>query len=179
MKFTAGYWNMRPEVTPYFPAQVYDVETSADALTVYAPARRINQRGDTLNVAMLTVRFSSPMENVIRVQLTHFKGGKLLSPEFTLYPAALTPVQVRNDEQAASLTSGSLTVRVQKGETWRVAFMDGERLITDSAGRNLGIVDTPEGRFVFEQLGLGVGECVYGLGERFTPFVKNGQVVDL
>lgn len=30
-----------------------------------------------------------------------------------------------------------------------------------------------------EQLGLGVGECVYGLGERFTAFVKNGQVVDI
>ena len=28
------------------------------------------------------------------------------------------------------------------------------------------------------ELSLGVGECVYGLGERFTPFVKNGQVVD-
>jgi alpha-D-xyloside xylohydrolase len=30
-----------------------------------------------------------------------------------------------------------------------------------------------------EQLALGVGEYVYGLGERFTPYVKNGQVVDL
>src|SRR4030095_13903173 len=30
-----------------------------------------------------------------------------------------------------------------------------------------------------EQLSLGVGECVYGLGERFTAFVKNGQVVDM
>ena len=28
-----------------------------------------------------------------------------------------------------------------------------------------------------QQLELGVGENVYGLGERFTPFVKNGQVV--
>ena len=24
-----------------------------------------------------------------------------------------------------------------------------------------------------------MGECVYGLGERFTPFVKNGQVVEM
>jgi alpha-D-xyloside xylohydrolase len=31
---------------------------------------------------------------------------------------------------------------------------------------------------VHEQLALGVGENVYGLGERFTPFVKNGQVVE-
>ena len=30
-----------------------------------------------------------------------------------------------------------------------------------------------------EQLDLGVGECVYGMGERFTAFVKNGQVVDI
>ena len=29
------------------------------------------------------------------------------------------------------------------------------------------------------QLDLGIGENVYGLGERFTPFVKNGQVVDM
>jgi alpha-D-xyloside xylohydrolase len=30
-----------------------------------------------------------------------------------------------------------------------------------------------------EQLSLGVGEYVYGLGERFTAFVKNGQVVEI
>ena len=30
-----------------------------------------------------------------------------------------------------------------------------------------------------EYLNLGVGETIYGLGERFTAFVKNGQVVDI
>ena len=30
-----------------------------------------------------------------------------------------------------------------------------------------------------EQLSLSVGETVYGLGERFGPFVKNGQTVDM
>src|SRR6478735_779808 len=30
-----------------------------------------------------------------------------------------------------------------------------------------------------EQLSLDIGELIYGLGERFTPFVKNGQVVDI
>ena len=32
--------------------------------------------------------------------------------------------------------------------------------------------------YMVSELSLGVGECVYGLGERFTPFVKNGQVDD-
>jgi alpha-D-xyloside xylohydrolase len=54
-----------------------------------------------------------------------------------------------------------------------------ERLLTSSGWRGLGFVDTPDGRFIHEQLGLGVGECVDGMGERFTSFVRNGQVVDL
>ena len=33
--------------------------------------------------------------------------------------------------------------------------------------------------FVHEQLDLGVGELIYGLGERFGPLVKNGQSVDI
>src|SRR5690606_8954533 len=33
--------------------------------------------------------------------------------------------------------------------------------------------------FVHEQLELGVGELIYGLGERFGPLVKNGQTVDI
>ena len=35
------------------------------------------------------------------------------------------------------------------------------------------------GHYLREQLDLGVGECVYGLGERFGPLVKNGQMVDI
>jgi alpha-glucosidase (family GH31 glycosyl hydrolase) len=32
--------------------------------------------------------------------------------------------------------------------------------------------------YIRQQLSISVGELVYGLGERFTPFVKNGQTVD-
>ena len=30
-----------------------------------------------------------------------------------------------------------------------------------------------------EQLSIDIGESIYGLGERFTPFVKNGQTVSI
>ena len=33
--------------------------------------------------------------------------------------------------------------------------------------------------YLVSGLNLGVGELVYGLGERFTPMVKNGQTVDI
>lgn len=34
-------------------------------------------------------------------------------------------------------------------------------------------------RFMLNELTLSVGESIYGLGERFGPLIKNGQVVDL
>ena len=38
--------------------------------------------------------------------------------------------------------------------------------------------DAAHGDFMVERLALPVGANVYGFGERFSPFVKNGQVVD-
>ncbi len=179
MKFTDGYWHIREGVTPYYPAQAHSVRIEADALTVFGPTRRLNGRGDTLNCPLLTVRFSTPMPNVIRVQLYHFKGGLPKQPQFELKPQPAHAVQIQEDELTASLTSGQFRVRIAKRGDWKVEFMDGDHLVTSSSWHGMGVVDTPEGRFIHEQLNLGVGECVYGLGERFTAFVKNGQVVDL
>ena len=38
---------------------------------------------------------------------------------------------------------------------------------------------TPDGRFMAEYLNTDIGENYYGLGERFTSFVKNGQKVEM
>lgn len=178
MKFTDGYWQMRQGCEPNFAAQAYDIESDGQALTVYAPTRVIQHRGDTLNLPMLTVRYSTPMEGVIRVQATHHKGGKPPQPQFKISETPVTP-KIEMTDSAAELTSGGLTVRVTKGDSWGVAFHAGAETLTGSGWRALGFVDTPDGRYIHEQLSLGVGEYVYGLGERFTPFIKNGQVVDI
>ena len=82
MKFTDGYWLMRPGVTLYAPVHVHEVEIQEDAgaLVAYGPTKRLAGRGDTLNLPLLTAHFSSPMPNVIRVQLFHHKGGRPKKP---------------------------------------------------------------------------------------------------
>ena len=82
MKFTDGYWHIRPEVTAHWPAEAYEITVAADALTVYAPTKPVVTRGATLNTPLIMVRFSSPMANVIRVQIYHFKGGQPRRPAF-------------------------------------------------------------------------------------------------
>jgi alpha-D-xyloside xylohydrolase len=179
MKFTDGYWQMRAGVMPHYAAQVHDITIEKDALTVYAPTRKLHSRGDTLSLPLLTVHFSSPMENVIRVRLVHHKGKTAGQPEFTLYPEANPQVSISEEEGSVSLTSGNLSVRIHKTEDWLVEYLGGDKVITSSGWRGMGFVDTPNGRYIHEQLNLGVGECVYGLGEHFTAFIKNGQVVDI
>jgi alpha-D-xyloside xylohydrolase len=179
MKFTDGYWQMRAGMDPHYAAQVHEVIAEQDALTVYAPVGKLQERGHTVNQPLLTVRFSSPMENVIRAQIVHHKGKLLPKPEFSIFAEQNPQVTISADERVAELTSGQLSVRVNKGSDWLVEYLGGDHVITSSGWHALGFVDTPDGRYIHEQLNLGVGECVYGLGERFTAFVKNGQVVDM
>jgi alpha-D-xyloside xylohydrolase len=179
MKFTDGFWSIRAGMTPHYAAQVNEFTVEKDSLTVYAPTKKLSGRGDTLNLPLLTIQYSSPMENIIHVKIIHHKGGRPQEPEFEITQQPDVQVVTSDDEKFASLTSGSLSVRIHKTGDWLVEFIGNEKTITSSGWRALGFVDTPDGRFIHEQLSLGVGECVYGLGERFTSFVKNGQVVDL
>ena len=179
MKFTDGYWQMRPGMTPHYAAQVYETMIEKDVLTVFAPIGKLHERGHTVNQPLLTMRFSSPMKNIIGVQLLHHKGTNPRKPAFEIYPGPTPQVSISNNESYAMLTSGDLSVRINKTEDWLVDYISTDKVLTSSGWRGMGFVDTPNERYIHEQLSLGVGECVYGLGERFTAFVKNGQVVDL
>ena len=103
-----------------------------------------------------------------------------------------------------TLTTGGLTAKVVKGAPWTLTFIgeDG-KVLTESAGKSLGrfklgaesnVTAQPVSEFgvtmdgsardesdvfIAIQLHLSVGEDVYGLGERFGAYVKNGQSVDI
>jgi alpha-D-xyloside xylohydrolase len=174
MKFTDGNWLVRDGVTAHYAAEAYQSRVGEDSLTMLAPCHPIRHRGDTLSGPVLTVRLSSPMPDVIRVRISHFEGGADRGPWFELFEQ---PGQVEVTER--SLTAGRLTARVPE-EVWSLEFEAEGKPITRSPGRSTALMEVRgEGSHISEQLMLGVGECVYGLGERFTAFVKNGQVVDI
>jgi hypothetical protein len=81
---------------------------------------KITGRGHTVNQPLLTIHFSSPMENVIRVQVVHHKGKAVRKPEFTIHTTSSPQVSLSSDKSFATLTSGNLTVRVDKGNDWLV-----------------------------------------------------------
>jgi alpha-D-xyloside xylohydrolase len=163
------------------PGGVEAVEPTDRGLTVFAPTGQITGRGDTLNRPVVTVRFFSPAAGVIGVTIRHFSGALPERPSFELNRTEEHPVSVRVGVEAATLTSGELSARIRLGDGWRVDFVRADgRVVTSSLPKSIGIVTDADGRhFVHEGLSLGVAETVYGLGERFGAFVKNGQTVDL
>ncbi|MEU5889041.1 alpha-xylosidase [Streptomyces sp. NPDC047461] len=180
MKFTDGYWLMRPGCTARYAAEVADVRAEDHRLTLYAPVKHVNRRGQTLNSPLLTVECWSPAEGIIGVRTTHHAGSVRRGPEFTLSGADAEAGKVHQDGAVLELTSGELTLRVDTEQPWWLEFTAGGRVLTSAGERGTGFVTDAEGRHhMVGQLALDVGELVYGLGERFTPFVKNGQVVDI
>ena len=181
MKFTNGYWLIRPNFQMQYATQAVRVEKRPDALHVLSACRPIHHRGDTLDGGTLDVTFTAPRENIIRVTVTHFAGKRDNAPHFETYEEPVNAVIEENDE-TVSFTSGKLTARVQKGENWRVDYVaeDG-RVLTSSAFRSMGrALDKDTGKtYMSDSLMLDVGECVYGLGERFAAYVKNGQSIDM
>lgn len=182
MKFTDGYWQNLPGVDILRPRAVDEVVLGERGLTAYAGVRRLETRGDTLNHPLVTISLDSPAEGVLGVTIEHHQGSVDVGPAFELadeHPEVRLAGPTADDPRA-SLTTGNLTARVATSGEWELEIEVDGRVVTGATSRGVGIVTDADGRhFVREQLGLGVGDHVYGLGERFTAFVKNGQSVDV
>ncbi len=180
MKFTNGFWLTRKEYEAEYAKEMYAWTASKESLTLFAPHKAIRSRGDTLNLGLTTIDVTAPMKNVLKIRLTGHCGSVKKGPFFDL--ESLPPYEgvcVTATEKEASFTAGALSLKVQKECPFLVFLKDGLPL-TRTGSKGIARIKRKDDGSVFTavSLMLDVGEHVYGLGERFTPYVKNGQVVD-
>ena len=67
MKISDGYWLSKTGYNIHWAVQIYDTEADNDSITVYAASQFISNRGMTLGGPVFTVRFTSTLENSIKV----------------------------------------------------------------------------------------------------------------
>ncbi|MBK9745338.1 MAG: alpha-xylosidase [Chloroflexi bacterium] len=179
MKFNKGQWQLLPDTSVIYPITITDVVVEADALTISGYDHRVYNRNSFIGGTTINARFTSPMPNVIRVQLTHFKGRLPRTPAFDLDYTLTNPnVETGRDEARAWLKAGAVSVVVPVEGDWRYALLRDGHILTESEPQAVGLFTQGGKTYLREQLALQVGETVYGLGERFSAFVKNGQSVD-
>lgn len=189
MKFHNGCWLLKEGYASFSPAHVYEVREEKKQVTLCAPAARIQEKGDTLGGVNLTVRITAPMPEVIRVQAYHYKGVKQDVTRFELnLPEESDCFCMEETDEEITVSSGHLSLVINK-ENWLMRYERDGYLLTKSGTKDLAYIKENwkgaaydrggEGAYMCQQLGLSVDECIYGLGERFTPFVKNGQSVSI
>ncbi len=179
MKFNNGYWLLADGVSAQYATEALDVRTEDGSASVAVLTKRVEHRGSVLNTPTVTVELSSPAPDVVTVRASHFVAVQAPSVAFDVRPSP-TAVRVERAADRLSLVSGALTVQADLTGQWALRFLapDGTPL-TESGFKSLASMSVADdGDYMVQRLTLPVGANVYGLGERFTPFVKNGQVVD-
>jgi len=186
MKFTNGYWMIKDGIEPHFAACVYEAEQQGNDLVIYAPEKHINHRGDTLNAQLLTIRYSSPMADIIKVRISHFEGTADNRPHFPVETDPGFKPVIKITDKETSFESGKLSVSAGIKQNWNPVFKGDGNVLTKNLFRSTGYMlkrgkgpFKPQTPYMKEELSLSVGELVYGLGERFGPLIKNGQTVDI
>ncbi|MFV0529572.1 MAG: alpha-xylosidase [Lachnospiraceae bacterium] len=192
MKFTEGYWDKNQRANSQHAAQAFTVEAIPNGMRVVAPTRPIKSRADAINISTITTEFKAEDTNIISVRSYHYEAYRKQEPRFALnsHPQE---VSVQIDKDKAVMSFGNLSVIVNC-EEFSYTFLADGNVLTSCGFRNLGYMqydkevstNFPQENYLAEryepymmtELALAPGECVYGLGERFTAFVKNGQVVD-
>lgn len=189
MKFSNGCWLQKQGCECFSPAEVYFTRIEEGAVILTAPTSKIRSRGDTLGGINLTIRITAPMPEVIRVQTVHYMGVMPKAPEFELNLTENSYLSVKDKEDRIVIKSGELRLEIEKND-FKMTYFRGQEKLTSSGHKDLAYMKTNwqglayddgslQDTYMRQQLSLGVGELLYGTGERFTPFVKNGQSIEI
>ena len=189
MKFGNGCWLLKEGVARFSPQEVFEYRVDEYSVVLCAPTGKIYGRGSTLGGINLTIKITSPAPEVLRVQTCHYRGVVQKKPSFDLN-LGQQPLRTEEDDETLTVSSGTLSLKIGK-KNWFMQYMRDGEIITESDARDLALMKTDwhgdyydtEGdcrnTYMRQQLSIGVGELLYGTGERFTPFVKNGQSVEI
>ena len=189
MKFNNGRWLLQERTACFSPVMTHTIKKETSKVTICAPTHPVNHRGEMVDGVNLTLIITSPMEGILRVQTYHHLGSiSANAPAFELRNDAV-PLYTSETDDSVTISSGSLSLEIGK-KNWYMKYYQDGKCITTSSQADLALMkkdwsglyydqkgDT-ENTFIRQQLSIGIDECIYGLGERFTPFVKNGQTVE-
>ncbi|PTU20085.1 hypothetical protein P175DRAFT_0269223 [Aspergillus ochraceoroseus IBT 24754] len=193
MKFTEGMWLLREGIRIDWMSNVERLDIEKDTVNLLLNKFQ-RHRGDTLNSPTVSAQVTSPLEGIIGVKLVHWAGGVDKGPQYKLNSASGHAKITHEKTKKLSYASGPLRLDINTAPNEMGFLFSGTNgKLTGHSFRSIGYVGdqtTEKSRwgdgifferqgYMLAELDLGVGEKLYGLGERFGPFVKNGQSVDI
>ena len=178
MKFTDGFWLIRDGFKVQYGKHVQAARITENQISCLVTPKVVTHRGETLNTAAINLEIDSPLADVIRVNIAHHKGGEA-ALKFDVASENPT-VDIKELENKISIKSGRLEAKLKIGTDFSLDFLAEGKVLTKQREKSFAIANHSNGsHYLLAQIALGVGENVYGLGERFSSFIKNGQSIDI
>lgn len=200
MKFADGFWLNQKGYDVNYASQAYEIQTGKNFINVLATTNYIQNRGMTLGGPVFDITYSCTQKDVIKVSINHYEGTLDNAPKFELTEDQGFTPEIIDGSDYVELVAGNTKVHISK-YAWNVQFYYKDKKLTGGAWRATTIVNESQFKvsarmnssqddtfwsyprdnrssYLREQLTLSVGECIYGFGEKFTTFVKNGQNVE-
>ena len=139
MKFSNGCWVMQESIECFSPQEAYFVTTTDTEVSINAPTTRIRHRGDTLGGVNLTIKITSPMKDVLRVQTYHHMGAKQQGPAFELEQTNTLPLDITENDDLLLIKSGNLELEINKKD-WNMTYKRNGSFLTKSGSRDLALM---------------------------------------
>ena len=197
MKFTDGLWQSRPGYRLHRPCGIQEYHIDENGIHLLVLCKDRLSPSDLTDAISLEYHFTAPREDMISVKIVHFAGAVKRGPEFKLNTKKGCGVASETD-RLLILQSGKTRLEIEKEGHLTYRFYYEDRLLTgaDSLAAYVTDADYEAHRiadynrremphnyiretWMREALLLNVGEQIYGLGEHFTPLVRNGQNLDV
>ncbi|KAF9448364.1 glycoside hydrolase family 31 protein [Macrolepiota fuliginosa MF-IS2] len=208
MRFNDGFWLLKNGVKPFYGLQAIQVTNDDRGYDLQVSTRPIRHRGDTLGGPVLSVRVHAPTKDVIGVRIEHFASLDP-QPSIPLFPndPPVPETKFYKEGPNYSILSGDLKAEITENP-YTVTFKSPEKTLTFAGAKHQAVFDVPSHwttlsasnssclshdpssnprpeplptivRYVNSELNLSPGELIYGLGEQFGAFVKNGQSIKI
>jgi len=177
MRVFRGMYSVMPGLRFYPPSRLYEHTVEEHSVRVVGLYHTEGLHEAKLHGRVIRIEITSPLENVLRVKATHHAAGKVRERSFLLESLSPCRLTTAEEEEIVRVTSGRLSAALGRKD-WNVSFSWNSTFLCESGRDSLGLLEIEGGGlYMAEKLSLKPGECVYGLGERFSPFLRNGQSV--
>ncbi len=188
MNFYNGHWEKKYGVSMYHPQEIYEWHRGNEELVFLAPHQKIYGKGMTLDGVVLTFHVSVGGSDIFHIVVEHYQGVVDCGPDF-IVEEKREPLHLSEEENSLTLCCGESELRIEKSPLSFTFYYRGNYM-TRMESSDFAYVRTDDtGVLLYEEragaaymqgaTSLGVGELIYGLGERFGPLVKNGQAIDM
>lgn len=198
MRLTEGLQLNRPGLSVKTVKQMWEYTINDDSIHCFVLCHTVDTGDDYTAGTAIEFTFSAPSEDMIGVDAVHFKGTACNEPAFKLNRKPVNVI-IKDEEKTITLLNGKMSVVITKGREFGYSFYYEGKYLTGSDNKSFAYVADGnyeaktiddvnhrtmlkpymDSTYMMERLNISIGENFYGLGERFTQLVKNGQTVDV